>query len=165
MKYFYFKIIKSIIFFIFLFLVLSCKKENVHIFLRVIPITDTSIISLNVADASGPFIIDGNYYEVNSRLELSYVLNNMVKYEVKDWTPQLTLYHYQYQDFAINEYFGEFEKIKEDGYYTLNISYQTIKDDLLYVKPMVTVYGTYPGYYFWPFYYYDSSKLSFSTNP
>ena len=157
---------KYIFLFIFTFLIVfGCKKDNGKTFLRVIQTTDTSIISLNVADVNGSVIIDGNYHKVENQLELTYILNNMVKYEVKDWTPQLTLYHYQYQDFAINKYFGEFEKINEDGYYTLNISYLTVKEALLYVDPMVTVYGTYPGYYFWPFNYYDNSKLSFSTKP
>ncbi len=135
----------------------SCKKENGHTFLRIIPVIDTSITSLNVSDANGSLIIDGNYHEVNSRLELSYVLNNMVEYEEIGWTQEAVYDHYTYSDFAISKYFGEFEKLEDDRYYTLNISYISEKSD--------PIYNNFTGYYFYSLQYYDKSKMIYSDKP
>jgi hypothetical protein len=152
------------ILFIFLLIILfSCKKENGTFFLRIIPPTDTTIISLQVTDADGNFPIDGNFHEVNNRIELSYELKNLIKYETIDWTPQMIYDHYTYSDFPINKYVGELENVKQDRYYTLNISYTYSKSDPIYVEPIHTQWGAvYGDYYFYSYDYFDNSSLTFS---
>jgi len=140
----------------------GCKKEEGQVFLRVIQPADTNITSLTVSDANGTVPVDGNYHEVFNRIELSYVLKNMLKYEVLDWNPQMVYDQYTYSDYSINEYLGEFEKIKKDGYYTLNISYFENKSDAIYSKPIYTQWGTFGDYYFYSYNYLDNTILTFS---
>lgn len=159
------RIISTLFFLISLIFILGCKKENGHVFLRIIQTSDTSITSLNVSDANGNVTIDGKYHEVYTRLELIYLLKKKIEFEIKDWTPQMPESKFTYFNYSINKYFGEFEKLKKDGYFTLNISYLISKSEPIYNKPIYTQWGTFGDYYFYSYDYSDSSKLSFSAQP
>jgi len=72
--------------------------------------------------------------------------------------------HYTYSDFPINKYLGELEKMEQDGYYTLNISFTYSKSDPIYVEPIYTQWGAvYGDYYFYSYNYFDNSVMTFST--
>lgn len=141
----------------------GCRKENGIAYLRIIPPADTTITSLNIKDANGDFLIDGNYHKVKDRIEISYKLNHLLKYETIDWTPQMIYDHYTYSDFPINKYLGELEKVKQNRYYTLAISFTNSKSDPIYVEPIHTQWGAvYGDYYFYSYDYFDNSSLTFS---
>jgi len=143
---------------------LSCKKSTNKIFLKINKINDSTLFDLKVNDANGVVLIDSNFHEVSSRLEISYVLKNKVKYETLNWTPQMNANHFTYSNFYINEYLGEFKHDETDSYLILNISYNTDKGEPIYNKPIYTQWGTFGDYYFYAYDYIDNSKLIIQSN-
>ena len=139
------------------FITVSCKKENGLFFLRVMPPTDTIISGLEVFDASGAVVVDGKYYPVSQRLEISYVLYDVVRYQIKDWNSTMIYNEFTYDDENIHEYLGEFEKDESDKYYTLIIDFNKERRD----EP---IYNQWADYYFYSFSYNDKSVVTFSYN-
>lgn len=94
----------------------SCKKEkNGKFFLKVVPPTDTTIIKLKINDAVGLVPIDNSFHLVETRLELTYDLKQVfVNMHFSDSI---------FSNVSVTRYFGEFEKVTKDQFYTLTIKY------------------------------------------
>lgn len=103
-------------------LVVSCKKNEGKIYLRVISEINTeSKIIIN--DSKNEIPADGNYHEVSGYLEAKYKLLNVPYDSVTNWTPSCIIEQVTMVTRSLSRYFGDFEKLPEDSYYTLKLGY------------------------------------------
>jgi hypothetical protein len=153
---------------LFIFIFQSCEKKEGKIYLRIInSINDSSQVV--VKDSQKEIPLDGKYYEVSGYLETEYKLLNVVWDSVTNWTHYCILEQTWRTNRTVNRYFGDFEKLPEDSYYTLNLKYK-----IEYSEPVVYSWldqysylasNVKATYYNITFKYLDNSSLSYSPAP
>jgi len=125
--------------------------------------------SIIVKDTYNEIPADGNYYEASGYIETEYNLLNVVWDSITNWTPDCILEQVWRTNKTVDKYFGEFEKLPEDSYYTLNLKYKieysdpivySWLDEYSYLVSKVRI-----TYYNLNFTYSDNSTLSYSPFP
>lgn len=135
----------------------GCEKEVGKIHLKVINQinAETEIV---VRDSKTQIPADGNFHEVTGYLEAEYKLFNVVWDSVTNWTPQCILERTWKTNRTISAYFGDFEKLPVENYYTLILKYK-----IEYSDPVE--YSWLESWYNIVFTYSDNSTLTSSRVP
>ena len=112
---------------------------------------------ISVKDKEKEIPVDGKYHQVYSYVETNYKLMNVVWDSVTNWTPDCILEQVWKTDVSLDRYFGEFERLPMDSYYTLTLNFK-----IEYSEPFKY---NWPWFLDWDnitFTYSDDSNLSYS---
>jgi hypothetical protein len=144
---------------VFLVLLLnSCKKNEGKVYLRVINLMPANA-SMTVLDKNQKIPIDGTYHQVYSFVETDGVLVNAVSDSVLNWTPSSGIFPVWKRNVSFSRYFGEFEKMSGDSYYTLTLNYK-----IEYSKPFTYSEVLFPNLKITRLTYSDNSNLVYSPS-
>ena len=109
----------------------GCEEKQGEVYIRVINKTGPGN-EVFVKDQAKEIPVDGKFHPAAGYIETRYVLKNVVWNSVVNWKPTCPLEQLWWTDRALNRYFGEFEKLPGDSYYTLTLDYR-----VEYSKPFV----------------------------
>ena len=156
MKYFSYQPI-LLLFFLVLPVLTCCEKKEGKKYLRIVNSIKVESAPV-VRDSKDAIPIDGNYHEVYGYLETEYKLLNVVWDSVTNWTPACILERVWVTNRTVNSYFGDFEILPDDRYYTLTLNYKIEYSDKI-------EYAWLPGWKNITFTYSDNSILRSSLLP
>jgi hypothetical protein len=133
----------------------GCEENEGKIYLRVI--TSFNVQSeIFVKDSKKEIPADGEYYEAVGYLEAEYKLMNVPYDSLFYRTPTVIADTVFKKNITVSGYYGDFEKLPHDSYYTLNLNYK-----IEYGDP----WNLGNNWHFIIISYKDSSKLSYSPLP
>lgn len=112
-----------ILFLLVLPVLTCCEKKEGKKYLRIVNSIKANSNPV-VRDCKNEIPIDGNYHEVSGYLETEYKLLNVVWDSVTNWTSACILERVWVTNRTVNGYFGDFEKLPDDIYYTLTLNYK-----------------------------------------
>lgn len=149
-------------------LLAGCEKKEGKIYLCLVNSIKAKS-DIVVRDSKGEIPLDGDYHEVSGYLETEYKLYDVVWDSVTNWTTNCILEQVWLTNRTVNKYFGDFEKLPDDSYYTLTLKYKidysdpkdySWLDDFSYQVSNIRA-----TYYNIVFTYSDNSILSSSPAP
>lgn len=141
--------------FLIVLLFISCEKKEGKMYLRVINSLNTAS-EISVKDSKSDIPVDGNYYEVSGYLETEYKLLDLKYDSLASRYPGELADTVFTKDIILNRYFGDFEKLPGESYYTLNLRYNVVLEKSPYTYDLIKYW------YLWVYTYTDLSTLSYS---
>jgi hypothetical protein len=145
----------SIFFILALGILTGCDKKEGKTYLRVINSFDVGS-EIIVKDNKHEIPVDGNYYEASGYLETKYKLLNVAYDSLFYRTPTVIADTVFKKNITVSGYFGDFEMLPHDSYYTLTLNYK-----IEYGDP----WNLGNNWHFIIINYLDNSKLSYSPLP
>jgi hypothetical protein len=133
----------------------GCEKKEGKIYVRV---KDSFKVEseIFVKDSKNEIPADGKYHEATGYLEAEYKLKNVAYDSLFYRTPTIIADTVFKKNITVSGYYGDFEKLPDDSYYTLNLNYK-----IEYGDP----WNLGNNWHFIILSYKDSSKLSYSPLP
>jgi hypothetical protein len=134
----------------------GCEKNEGKIYLRVVNLITTHS-EITVGDKEKVIPADGKYHLVNSFVETEFKLLNVTWDSVTNWNTACYLDPIWYKDITVSRFFGEFERLPGDSYYTLTLKYK-----IEYSKPFKYIGIWFKDYDIIRLTYKDNSTLIYS---
>ena len=155
------KFITPLILIIATFFLHGCEEKQGEVYIRVINKTGPGN-DVFVKDQAKEIPADGKFYPATGYIETRYILKDVVWDSVVNWKPSCPLEQLWRTDRALNRYFGEFEKLPGDSYYTLILGYKVEYSKPFAYSWLKDLYDKLYIYLNVEYTYTDNSKLEYS---
>jgi hypothetical protein len=147
---------------VFLILLLpSCEQKEGAIHIRIINRLGNNAEIL-VKDREKEIPADGKYHLCTGYIETQYTLTDVVWDSVLNWKPTCPVEQLWRTEKSLDRYFGEFEKLPWESWYTLTLDYNVEYSEPIVYSWLKDIYDKTYTYYNIEYTYIDNSKLEYS---